>query len=68
LQFLNDWLATGHGRFTGCDVHGVQSLRDDPARFTFLPGETDGEGLITLRTVELSRTGRDSGPDVRDPR
>ena len=58
-QFLNDWLATDHGpanesltRFVGCDTYGVQSLRDDLARFTFLLGESDGEGLFSPRAPE----------------
>jgi hypothetical protein len=55
LQFLDDWLATDHGavnesltRFVGCDAYDVQSLRRDLARFTFLLGESDGEGLFSL--------------------
>jgi hypothetical protein len=60
LQLLDDWLATGHeqigtslARFTGIDGYGVETLRDDLARFMFLLGETDGEGLFSPRTVEL---------------
>jgi hypothetical protein len=34
-------------RFVGCDACGVQSLRHDLARFTFLLGESDGEGLFS---------------------
>jgi len=56
LQFPDDWLATGHGpvnesltRFVGCDAYGVESLRDDLARFTFLLGESDGEDLFSPR-------------------
>jgi hypothetical protein len=59
LQFLDDWLATGHGpvddsltRFVGCDAYGAESLRDDLARFTFLLGESDGEGLFSPRTPD----------------
>jgi hypothetical protein len=44
---MDDWLATDGGavnesltRFVGCDAHGVQSLRHDLARFTFLLGES----------------------------
>ena len=51
LQFLDDWLATDHGkvnasltRFVGCEAYGVESLRNDLARFTFLLGGSDGEG------------------------
>jgi hypothetical protein len=54
LRFLDDWLATGHGplnesltRFAGCNAYGTRSLRDDLARFMFLLGESDGEGLIS---------------------
>jgi len=52
LQFLDDWLATGHGkvnasltRFVGCEAYGV-------ARFTFLLGGSDGEGLLSPRTLD----------------
>jgi hypothetical protein len=60
LQFLDDWLATGHerlstspARFIGIDRYGVGTLRDDLARFMFLLGETDGEGLFSPRAAEL---------------
>ena len=40
LQFLDDWLSTDHGpvdesltRLVGCEAYGVESLRDDLARF-----------------------------------
>ena len=53
LQLLDDWLATGHeqigtslARFIGIDDFFF-------ARFMFLLGETDGEGLFSPRTVEL---------------
>jgi hypothetical protein len=59
LQFLDDRLATGCGpvnesltRFVGCEAYGVESLRDDLARFTFLLGESDGEGLFSPRTPD----------------
>lgn len=59
LQFLDDWLATDRGpvndsltRFVGCEAYGVESLRDDLARFTFLLGESDGEGLFSPRVIE----------------
>ena len=59
LQFLDDWLSTDHGpvdesltRFAGCEAYGVESLRDDLARFTFLLGESDGEGLFSPRTPD----------------
>lgn len=57
LQFLDDWLATDCGavnesltRFVGCEAYCAGSLRDDLARFTFLLGESDGEGLFSPRT------------------
>ena len=57
LQFLDDWLATDHtqlneslARFVGCDAYGAAALRDDLARFTFLLGGSDGEGLFSPRT------------------
>jgi len=72
LQFLDDWLATDHkqlstslARFTGIDGNGVGTLRDDLARFMFLLGETDGEGLFSPRAAELNRTRRASSPDTR---
>lgn len=59
LEFLDDWLATDHGpvneslaRFAGCEAYGVESLRDDLARFTFLLGGSDGEGLFSPRTLK----------------
>ena len=60
LQFLDDWLATDReqlstslARFIGIDGYGVGTLRDDLARFMFLLGETDGEGLFSPQTAEL---------------
>lgn len=57
LQFLHDRLATDHtqlneslARYVGCEAYSVGSLRDDLARFTFLPGGSDGEGLFPPRT------------------
>jgi len=54
LQFLSDWLESGHGnlaeslaRFVGSTAYGPDSLREDFARFRFLLGVTDGEGLFT---------------------
>jgi hypothetical protein len=54
LQFLDDWLATGHdqlsaslARFVGDHAYGIQTLRDDLARFTFLLGGDDGERLFS---------------------
>lgn len=54
LQFLGDWLESDHDnlaasldRFVGSPVYGPGMLRDDFARFRFLLGVTDGEGLFT---------------------
>jgi hypothetical protein len=54
LQFLDDWLSTGHGpvsesltRFVGCESYHLESLRGDLARFTFLLGESDGKGFFS---------------------
>jgi hypothetical protein len=54
LQFLGDWLEYDHGnlagslaRFIGSTAYGPASLRDDFARFRFLLGVTDGEGMFT---------------------
>src|SRR5260370_30041969 len=53
LQFLSDWmesdrenLAGSLARFVGSPVYGPGSLRDDFARFRFLLGVTDGEGVF----------------------
>ena len=53
LHFLDDWLArdpeqigTSLARFIGIDGCGLEPLRGDLARFMFLLGETDGEGLF----------------------
>jgi hypothetical protein len=63
LQFLDDWLAADReqlgislARFVGVDGYGPETIRGDLARFVFLLGETDGEGLFTPRAAELSRT------------
>ena len=52
LQFLRDWLESDHenlapslARFAGSPAYGPGSLRDDFARFRFLLGATDGEGM-----------------------
>jgi hypothetical protein len=54
LQVLGDWLesdrdhlAASLARFVGSPVYGPGSLREDFARFRFLLGVTDGEGLFT---------------------
>lgn len=63
LQFLDDWIATDReqfgislARFIGIDGYGLETLRDDLARFMFLLGETDGERLFSPRAAELDRT------------
>jgi hypothetical protein len=54
LQFLGDWMEHDHDilaasltRFVGSPAYGPAALRDDFARFRFLLGVTDGEGLFT---------------------
>ncbi len=54
LQFLGGWLESDHdnlaaslARFVGSSAYGPDALRDDFARFRFLLGVTDGEGLFT---------------------
>jgi hypothetical protein len=61
LQFLDDWLATDHEQlatslawFIGIDGYGIETLRNDLARFMFLLSETDGEGLFSPQTAELT--------------
>ena len=69
LQFLDEWLATDReqlgtslARFIGIDGYGLETQRGDLARFMFLLGETDGEGIFSSRAAELNRTRRASGP------
>jgi hypothetical protein len=54
LGFVSDWLeadraalAPSPTRFIGHPAYGIDSLRGDFARFRFLLGMTDGEGLFT---------------------
>ena len=54
LQFLDDWLESARAiltaslaRFVGGQAYGPDPLRDDFARFRFLLGITDGEGVFT---------------------
>jgi hypothetical protein len=72
LQLLDDWLATGHeqigtslARFIGIDGYGVETLRDDLARFMFLLGETDGGRPLLAADCRVNRTRRASSPDTR---
>ena len=53
LQFLGGWLESDHdnlaeslARFVGCPAYGPDALREDFARFRFLLGVTDGEGVF----------------------
>ena len=55
LQFLSGWLESDHDnlaasltRIVGSPAYGPGPLRDDFARFRFLLGVTDGEGVFTL--------------------
>jgi hypothetical protein len=51
LELLGNWLESDHAaslaRFIGSTAYGPASLREDFARFRFLLGATDGEGLFT---------------------
>jgi hypothetical protein len=54
LSFLSQWLARDPGRlgasleeFAGNPAYGIQHLRDDLDRFTFLLGGSDGEQFLT---------------------
>jgi hypothetical protein len=54
LQFLSGWLESDREnltasltRFVGSPHYGPGSLHEDFARFRFLLGVTDGEGLFT---------------------
>lgn len=54
LEFLGDWLDSDREtlvasltRFVGSPDYGPDSLREDFARFRFLLGFSDGEGLLT---------------------
>jgi hypothetical protein len=53
LQFLADWLASDHDHldaslqaFVGDAAYGIQQLRGDLNRFSFLLGGNDGEPLF----------------------
>jgi hypothetical protein len=53
LQFLGGWLESDHDnlaasltRFVGSPAYGPGPLRDDLARFRFLLGCSDGEGVF----------------------
>jgi hypothetical protein len=68
LDFLADWMKSDHdylapslARFLGVEDEdmGPDSLRDDFARFRFLLGATDGEGVFTPDEAR--------GPRPRDP-
>ena len=65
VRFLEDWLATDHeqlstslARFISVAGYGVETLRDDLARFMVLLGETDGEGLFSPGIAELANPWR----------
>ena len=54
LQFIDDWLQSDGGnltaslaRFVGSPAYAPGELRVDIARFRFLLGITDGEGLFS---------------------
>jgi hypothetical protein len=54
LELLGSWLESDRdnlsaslARFIGSTAYGPDSLREDFARFRFLLGATDGEGLFT---------------------
>jgi hypothetical protein len=54
LQVLDDRLAAGHdqlgaslARFAGSEAYGVDALRGDLARFTFLLGGNAGEQFFS---------------------
>lgn len=69
LEFLSGWvecdravLAASLARFVGVPGYGLDSLCEDFARFRFLLGFTDGEGLFTPEAVRGPRL-RDSSSD-----
>jgi hypothetical protein len=56
LQFIGDWLKSDResltaslARFVGSAAYGPAALRDDFARFRFLLGATDGEGVVSAQ-------------------
>jgi hypothetical protein len=72
LQLLDDWLATGHeqigtslARFTGIDGYGVETLRDDLARFMFLARQDRRGRPLLAADCRVNRTHRASSPDTR---
>jgi hypothetical protein len=61
LEFLSDWLEFDHenltaslARFVGSPGYGPDTLRGDFARFRFLLGVTDGEGVFTRTSHDPS--------------
>jgi hypothetical protein len=52
------------GGTASIDRYSVGTLRDDLARFMFLLGETDGEGLFSPRTAELTEPAVFPAPDA----
>jgi hypothetical protein len=59
LQFLSQWLARDPARlsdslaqFVGHPAYGLTQLRDDPQRFVFLLGGSDGEALFDPDTAQ----------------
>ena len=62
LQFLSSWLARDPARlaksleeFVGHPAYGLDQLRDDLDRFTFLPGGSDGKRLFGPAPPHMSR-------------
>ena len=60
LQFLSDRLESDRAsltasltRFAGSKAYSPDSLRDDFARFRFLLGITNGEGMFTPEELKL---------------
>ena len=47
LEFDHDDLVASLTRFVGSSAYGPASPREDLARFRFLLGVTDGEGVFT---------------------
>jgi hypothetical protein len=87
LQLIGGWLesdrdnlAASLARFIGSPAYGPGELRDDFARFRFLLGVTDGEGVFTrasrertpARPVSFTRNWhgheKKQAPDVRPAR
>ena len=64
LQFIIDWLGSdkrlppSFAGFVGCPAYGIDELRHDLRRFTFLLGADDGEALFRANLDDADGEGQ----------